>query len=48
MGTCGRVGVYGRVWRHVAGCGGMWKRWWQDVGPCHRGRGKWYRVRPVA
>ena len=26
----------------------MWKRWWQGVGPCHRGRGKWYRVRPVA
>ena len=33
----GRVGAYGRVWRHVVGCGGMWQRWWQGVGPCHRG-----------
>ena len=40
MGTCGRVRAYGRVWRHVAGCGGMWQRWWQGVGPCHRGRDK--------
>ena len=26
---------------HVAGCGGMWKRWWQGVGACGRGRGMW-------
>ena len=26
----------------------MWQRWWQGVGPCHRGRGKGYGVRPVA
>ena len=30
------VGTYGRVLGHVAGCGGMWQRWWQGVGACHR------------
>ena len=32
------VGWCGRVWGHVAGCGGMWQRWWQGVGACGRGR----------
>ena len=34
-------GACGRVWGHVAGCGGMWHRWWQGVRACGRGRGMW-------
>ena len=29
------------MWGHVAGCGGMWQRWWRGVGACGRGRGMW-------
>ena len=39
---------WGMVWGHVAGCGGLWQMWWQGVGACHRGRDKWYGVRPMA
>ena len=43
-----QVGACGRVWGHVAGCGGMWQgcgRVWEHeagVGVCGR------RVRPMA
>ena len=33
------VGWYGRMWGHVAGCGGMWQGWWQGVEACGRGLG---------
>ena len=29
----------GEGFGHVAGCGGMWQRWWQGVGACCRGYG---------
>ena len=31
------VGICGRVWGHVAGCGDMWHGWWPGVGACGRG-----------
>ena len=40
------------MWGHVAGCGGMWKRWWQGVvagvGVCGRGSGLCHGWRHMA
>ena len=33
------VETCGRVWGHVAGCGGMWQGWWQGVGGMWQGWG---------
>ena len=38
------LGACGRVWSHVAGCRGMWQRWWHvaGIGVCGRGSGIWH------
>ena len=49
MGSCGRVGAYGRVWRHVEGCGACGRgggRVWghvTGVGVSGIGSGLWHR-----